>query len=92
MKLSVSLFRTFVYLGLARAANSSSCTELNGIVEGGGVGLIDLSRIKVSLATEAFNLTNPIIPTVAVCSNGLEASVTIRNLLGTYDVFTRCKK
>lgn len=84
MKRGTYLARTIFWLGLAGAAGYS-CVELQGIEEGGGDGLIDLDDVRESLATEPFDLSNDIIPTVATCSLDLETPVTIRNLLGMYN-------
>lgn len=67
-----------------------TCVPLKGI-ESNATGTLDpaayldLDAIKVFLEEEPFNLDNPIIPTVAECSAGLETPISMRNLLGASD-------
>ena len=60
--------------------------KLTGIVSGGGEGVLDLDVVSETLAAEPFNfISDPIsaiIPTIAGCSAGLEAPISMRNLLG----------
>lgn len=55
---------------------------LSGIVPGGGEGQLDYDVVSVSLAEEAFYITNPLVVTIAGCSSGLETPISMRNLLG----------
>lgn len=53
----------------SRTASASSCVELQGIIKGGGTGLLDLSVLELpeSLGTPLAPLdifTNPTVPTV----------------------------
>ncbi|CAM9420198.1 unnamed protein product [Ectocarpus fasciculatus] len=60
----------------------SSCVPLNGIVEdGNGTTTLNLDEIKASMSTEIFDFSNPVIPTLAACSSGLETPVAMRALL-----------
>lgn len=67
------------------------CVELTGIVSGGGSGKLDLDILNTTFQAESFDFTddldNPIIPTLAACSEGLETPIAMRNLLGEL-VFT----
>lgn len=64
------------------------CLPLWGIEPGGGEGKLDYDVVSVSLAEEPFFLSNPLVPTVAGCSSGLETPVSMRNLLG--ETFHEC--
>ncbi|CAM9684465.1 unnamed protein product [Ectocarpus sp. 12 AP-2014] len=77
-----------VLLLLARAVVSSpspgpSCVPLNGIVDDGNATTttLNLDEIKVSMNAEIFDFSNPVIPTLAACSSGLETPVAMRALL-----------
>lgn len=65
------------------------CLPLSGIEPGGGEGKLDYNVVSVSLAEEPFFLSNPIVPTVAGCSSGLETPISMRNLLG--ETFDDCR-
>ncbi|CAM9482619.1 unnamed protein product [Ectocarpus fasciculatus] len=67
----------------AHAADEASCVPLSGIVTGGhsATNTLNLDEIKVSMSVEMFHLSNPVIPAVAACSTGLEATITMRALL-----------
>eukprot|EP00752_Nemacystus_decipiens_P012197 g10813.t1 len=67
------------------ARTSASCIELQGIVAGGGDGVLDLLFLEEpeSLGNPLAPLdifTNPFIGTVAQCSSALETPVTMRLL------------
>lgn len=74
----------------ATHTTTPTCVPLQGI-ESNATGsldptaFLDLDLIKVFLALEPFNLQNPVIPTVARCSAGLETPIAMRNLLGEPD-------
>lgn len=62
----------------------SGCLPLAGIVSGGGEGMLDLDAVGLTVAREPFDLALLPIPTVAICSGGLETPVSMRNLLGEH--------
>lgn len=62
--------------------SSQQCVELTGIEPGGGEGVLDLDEMLISLENEPFDLSNPLITTVAGCSSQLETPIYTRALLG----------
>lgn len=70
------------FLGTLLALSTHACLDLAGIVRGGGDGLLDLDIVSVTVEKEPFDLSLAPIPTVAVCSGGLETPISMRNLLG----------
>ncbi|CAM9509280.1 unnamed protein product, partial [Scytosiphon promiscuus] len=59
------------------------CVELQGIESGGnGLTSLNLTTLQETLGTEPFDISNPIIPTIAGCAGGLETPISMRSLLG----------
>lgn len=82
---------SLILLSLGSAVKTSeSCVPLNGIVDGGGDGAIDLGDVRVSLKDEPFALDNPVLLTVTGCSTGVETPIGMHIFLGESLLFGYC--
>lgn len=69
----------------AATSSSESCIPLAGVESGGGEGTLDFDIISTMLGTkDIFDLSIPILPTVAACSSDLETPISMRHLLGEH--------
>lgn len=91
LELSTLILRVCVVSSLATltwAHRRGHCSELTGIVSGGGSGQLDLDILNTTFQAEPFDFLddpeNPIVPTVAACSSKLETPISMRNLLGEF--------
>lgn len=70
-------------LAIAALGANDACVVLQGISNNSsGDGGLDLATMQDTLSMEPFDFTNPVIPTIADCSGGLETPISMRMLLG----------
>lgn len=82
LTLEMHSLSVLAFWGVFCACPVKGCLDLAGILSGGGDGVLDLDVVSVTVEKEPFDLSLAPLPTVAVCSAGIETPISMRNLLG----------
>lgn len=81
---SISLVWVACWSAVFKCTAAQGCIDLQGVVNGGGDGLVDLDVVEFTLEKEPFDLSVPTTLTFAKCTGGLETPISMRTVLGVY--------